>query len=250
MNYLASITDFFKSPKWATNLLLGAVCILIPVVGPLVLIGWHVGALFGARDHRDFVSYPEFDFSNFGKYLERGLWPFLVSLAAAFIMVPLMWIIMIVPIMLIAVVAPEQHGHSSGAGEAVAAVVMVLMFVLIFALIMAANLILRPLMIRAAITQDFAKAFSFKFIKDFLSRVWLETVLSTLFLVVCAPFLIAAGFVVVCVGIYLAAGLMTFIQWHLDRQLYDLYLARGGEPVEMSAKLMDGPPPPPPVLAA
>ena len=37
MNYSASVTDFFKSPKWGMNLLLGAVSILIPIV----IYTWH-----------------------------------------------------------------------------------------------------------------------------------------------------------------------------------------------------------------
>lgn len=41
MNYNSSISDFFTSPKWLPNMLLGAVTILIPLVGPLAIGGWH-----------------------------------------------------------------------------------------------------------------------------------------------------------------------------------------------------------------
>jgi hypothetical protein len=47
---------------------------------------------------------------------------------------------------------------------------------------------------------------------------------------------------VFCVGIYFAIGLLMFSAYHLDRQVYDLYLARGGEPVPVSPKLRDAPP--------
>ena len=103
MNYAASVSDFFKSPKWMMNLLLGGVCVLIPIVGPMVVLGWLITG-FWARQDENFETFPDFDFSHFGKYLERGLWPFLVafvaSMAMSIVMVPLVWILMI-PTMLI-----------------------------------------------------------------------------------------------------------------------------------------------------
>src|SRR6187455_3196366 len=86
MNYTASISDFFKSPKWGMNLLLGGVCILIPLVGPLALGGWHITG-FWARKDQDPAKFPDFDFNQFGKYLERGLWPFLAGVIVALVLV-------------------------------------------------------------------------------------------------------------------------------------------------------------------
>ena len=71
MNYMASISDFFKSPKWLMNLLLGGVCCLIPIVGPLVLMGWLITGFWAREDQRP-ETFPDFDFNQFGKYLERG----------------------------------------------------------------------------------------------------------------------------------------------------------------------------------
>ena len=89
MNHTASVSDYFKSPAWVKNCLLGGVCILIPVIGQLVLSGWLITG-FWARGNDDNPStFPRFDFQNFGKYLERGLWPFLVSLVAGLLLVPI-----------------------------------------------------------------------------------------------------------------------------------------------------------------
>ena len=103
MNYTASVSDFFKSPKWMMNLLLGGVCVLIPIVGPIVVLGWLITG-FWARQDENFETFPDFDFSHFGKYLERGLWPFLVAFVVgvglSIVLVPLVWILMI-PAMLI-----------------------------------------------------------------------------------------------------------------------------------------------------
>src|SRR5688572_8519488 len=95
MNYLASFQDFFKSPKWTTNLLLGAVCSLIPFVGPMVLMGWLLHGFWGRSDERA-ETFPDFTFDNFGKKLERGLWPTLVGLVGAVVVAPIAFIVMIV----------------------------------------------------------------------------------------------------------------------------------------------------------
>ena len=82
MNYTASVGDYFKSPKWMMNTLLGGVCVFIPLIGPIVIKGWLITGFWGRDDERP-ETFPDFDFNNFGKYLERGLWPFLSRWSAA-----------------------------------------------------------------------------------------------------------------------------------------------------------------------
>ena len=84
MQYMDSIKRFFRHPKWGMNLLLQTVCMLIPIVGPIVLQGYHVGGLTRQFQNPD-AEYPEFDFNRFTVYLGRGIWPFLVGLVVGFI---------------------------------------------------------------------------------------------------------------------------------------------------------------------
>lgn len=244
MNYIDSIGDAFKSPKWLPNLLLAAVCILIPIVGPIALMGWHIGALFGRRDHGDFVNYPEFDFGRLGTYIGRGVWPFLVSFVAGLIMVPVVWVVMFAFLAssgaLVSGTQGGQHAELQG-GLAMAGMIGMFLFITVFVIVF--NMLLKPLTIAAAITQDFGAAFNFQFIKTFIARTWIELILSTLFTCIAAMVLMVAGAMVLCIGMYLSVGLITFMQWHLDRQLYDLHLARGGPPLLLSPKLNDAPPP-------
>ena len=81
MNYTASVSDYFKSPKWMMNTLLAGLCVFIPFIGPIVIKGWLITGFWGRDDERC-ETFPDFDFSNFGKYIERGLWPFLVTLVS------------------------------------------------------------------------------------------------------------------------------------------------------------------------
>ena len=92
MKYLASITDFFKPQKWGMNMLLGAVCILIPMVGPIILNGWAITQLWSRGDDENPSEYPPFDFQYFSKYLMRGLWPFLVQMASSLVITPIIMI--------------------------------------------------------------------------------------------------------------------------------------------------------------
>jgi Protein of unknown function (DUF4013) len=108
MRYKASITDFFKTPEWRSNLLLGAVTLLIPLVGPVVLGGWHITCLW-ARGNRE--DLPAYDFQYFGKYLERGLWPFLVGLVTSLVLVPVMMVLMLVFFLMIPLTAPMNGGE-------------------------------------------------------------------------------------------------------------------------------------------
>jgi len=87
MNCLTSITDFFESPKWMMNLLLAGVCFLIPIVGPMVVIGWLITGFWGRPDQSP-RTFPDFDFNLFATYIERGLWPFLVGLVASLVLIP------------------------------------------------------------------------------------------------------------------------------------------------------------------
>ena len=233
MNYTASVSDFFKSPKWMMNMLLGGVCVLIPFIGQIVLKGWLITGFWGRADER-YESFPDFDFSHFGKYLERGLWPFLVTLVASMAMGIAVAIFLVPLSMIMALVSGGSHDHSC-----IGAFMGLIMMFVYFIIVAAAFCILSPLVLRASITQDFGQAFNFPFIKRFLALVWKELLISSLFCVVVAAVLAGVGLLALCVGVYFATVLIYFSWMHLQKQLYALYLSRGGEPVPLSPKLHD-----------
>jgi hypothetical protein len=242
MNYTASVSDFFKSPKWMMNLLLAGVCGFIPIVGPMVIKGWLVTGFWG-RDEGRPETFPEFDFNKFMTYLERGLWPFLVALVGSFAIV-IVAAVVIVPIMVgFSFLAPA---NDSAGGDAVAAIMLAFVVVAYLRDALAMMLLLTPLTVRAALMQDFAPAFSFGFLKRFLALTWKESLLASLFLAFAGLVSAFAGALLLCIGMYFAVGLISFCGEHLHKQLYRLYLSRGGDPVPVSLKLWDGPPPPPP----
>ena len=52
----------------------------------MVLMGWLLTGFWGRNDDRP-ETFPDFDFDNFGKNLERGLWPTLVVRRRALVLV-------------------------------------------------------------------------------------------------------------------------------------------------------------------
>lgn len=261
MNYPASLTDFFKSPKWGMNLLLGAVTCLIPVVGPIVVTGWLITIFWARGEDNDPTRMPPFDFQYFTKYMERGLWPFLVNLVAGLVIsvVPLL---LLLPLLTSGMMGAGAMAEGPHGLEHAAAATFFMTFVSVMMLSavlgLASALVLVPLTLRATITQAFGPAFDAGFVWSFIRLMWLELLLCGCFMFAVTLVLSMLGVVTCGIGIFAVMPLMTFVWQHLLKQLYQLYLRRGGEPVPLSPQLNDlpppfpasQPPPPPPILPA
>lgn len=243
MNYIASVSDYFKSPKWMMNTLLAGLCVFIPFVGPIVIKGWLITGFWGREDERC-ETFPDFDFSNFGKYLERGLWPFLVTLVSGLVLGVVLSVFIVPVVMVITLMMPTDNGTAGGCAAALLFAVMMVFYVVMVAALM---LVLTPLTIRASMIQDFGQSFDFAFVKRFISLTWKEIVLSSLFLMAASIILVCVGALALCIGMYFATVPVYFCWVHLHKQLYALYLSRGGEPIPLSPKLREYPPPAPAV---
>jgi hypothetical protein len=125
---------------------------------------------------------------------------------------------------------PAVTGNPSSQPSQLVFVIGIIAFMV---LMFAVQILMAPLLLRAGLSQDFASAFSLPYLKDFLSRVGIELVLSFLFLLVTAPFIAALGILALCIGIYAATVVIYFAQYNLYYQLYELYLARGGTPIPL-----------------
>ena len=242
MNYLDSVKDFFRSPKWGMNILLGGVCMLIPLVGQIVLSGWNITQLWGQGDQRDPTKLPEFSFNHFVKYLTRGLWPFLVQLVLGLVLAIVIVMVAVLCFFIIAALAAAM-----AEAAALAFIVLLLIGIPIYLILMISlNLILIPLTLKATLTQKFSTAFDLSFVKSFLSNVWKEIVVTALFMFVLGiAFTIATLIVLIPTlgfGVYFLMPIMAFAWQHLVKQLYVLHLERGGIAVTQSPKLNDLPP--------
>ena len=242
MNYLQSYRIWFDSPKWWQTLLAGVVCVLVPIMGPIVLLGygfeviesWHRGRQKG---------YKEFDLNQLVKYMLRGLWPFLVQLVFSLPVGLFFGVAYLVGIFTVL----QPQGSRPPPPSRIFAFFGTFYGALFLVSVLLAVVIV-PLMVRAGLAQSFPAAFSLSFFRDFLARTWKETILAELFLVVSGIVVMFAGLLVLCVGIYPAAALISLARYHLYYQLYELYLQRGGTPVPLKEELLEAQPAGPRVL--
>jgi hypothetical protein len=116
-------------------------------------------------------------------------------------------------------------------------------FALLFGLVIqvAANMVLIPMELRAGLMVDFGAAFSWPFIRDFLSRTWKPTLLAMLFLVVSGTVLVFAGILVFGVGMYIAVALIGFARAYMLYQLYEEYLRQGGQEIATPLEAVEYP---------
>jgi hypothetical protein len=233
MQYMRSFHFVFENPKWITNVLFIGLCLLstgiIPVIGQLVATGYQFEVL-EALHRRPGSPYPDFDTNRLLDYLVRGFWVFLVGLLIAVVAVPILG-------GLLALVFAVGAAAVAVAGEEGAAIAAIVMIPIGFLVLMAASLALGivsiPFSLRAGLLQDFGDAFDFGFAKQFVRNTWKEMALCLLFLMVAALLLMFVGMAMLCVGIYFTMSITVLMHAHLILQLYELHLARGGDPIPL-----------------
>jgi hypothetical protein len=229
LDYGAMYGVVFASPNWFLNILLGSVCFfLIPIVGPIVMLGYRYEALEQVlRDPNRRV--PDFDFGRFGEYLSRGIWPFLVGLVAGLLWVP------VIVVMYLAFLA--GLAFAVGLMEDNAPLLLIPMVFAFYAGLMLAivfmAIALVPLTLRAGLTRDFGRAFDLAFAIRFLKLTLWESVLGFLYLYITGIFITMFGLLLLCIGVYPAGLVMFLAQGHLELQLYQIFLSRGGDPIPM-----------------
>jgi hypothetical protein len=236
MEYMRAYNFIFENPNWAMNVLWGFLCIIstvfIPVVGQLLFLGYVYETIEGLYLTRG-TRYPDFDLNKFGDYIMRGLWPTVVQLVVGMLLA-----VVIVPLVFVGLFAVAFAADAAGndLGGVVAAIGFFLWFLLVIGAVAVMNLFVMPLALRAGLSQDIGEGFKFGWAKDFVSKVWLESILAALFLMVTSLIAMALGALALCIGMYAAMAVVFLASGHLNYQLYCLYLARGGEPIPLKSK--------------
>jgi hypothetical protein len=225
MQYMRSLQFIMDRKNWMTNILMCGVCMLVPIVGPIVFIGYLfevIDALMRDPEHKD---YPDFDFNRLTEYLSRGIWPFLMRVVLGLIIgLPLALIMFVLMIAGVAIAASTKT-------PAILLVFYLLMFVVILVVSVLSALVTLPAGLQAGLGREFNLSRVLPFVKDFNKRVFKEMLLAMLFLVAIALAAEFVGLLLFCVGIYFTIAAVIMAQHHLEFQLYQLYLERGGTPI-------------------
>lgn len=219
---LRSLSFVFENPNWLANVLYTGLCLLsasvIPVLGQLVVIGYQF-EIITALHTRSTSTYPNFETDRLGYYLTRGMWPFLSRLV-----VFLAFVLILLAVSPLAFWVAFQLGGGIGAALALATAPLWML---------ALAVCTTPCWLRAGFTQNLGLDLAFA--RDFFAKTWLVLVLSSLFSLAVNLVLLFVGFSIFCVGGYFTMAFASLMQAHLTWQAYEIYLARGGEPIAVPA---------------
>ncbi len=221
-----AIKSIFNGPNWQMNLLWLTLAAVLQsfIVGSIFLFGYGA-SLLRARAGLPDRNSPDIDSNRLGDYFMLGLWPFLVYLVASMVLSVIIMIPLMICLVILMVIASQM-------GDAGGIVVTIFSMLLFFVVSIPMAILLGPIAIRAMICQDFQKSFDIGWCVSFIKLTFREVAISTLLFLVMGTGIYLAGFAMFCVGIFPAIGLLSGAAMHLLSQWYELFLSRGGEPVQ------------------
>ncbi|MBS0203545.1 MAG: DUF4013 domain-containing protein [Planctomycetes bacterium] len=218
-----------ENPNWMQNVLLVAVCNFIPIIGPLLIQGYQFEVAESLLYEKRRRTYVDFTFDRFTDYLVRGVWPFLVALIGAIVLMPVMIVGWFASILILGLIGGAV---GNDAGGILVGLGMGTMFFLLMLLMIGFNILMIPLTLRAGYSQDLGRALDLTFARDFLRLMWKDCLIAMLFLMISSIPLMLVGFLLCFVGVYFTIAIFMMAQAHLlDYQLYAIYLSRGGTPI-------------------
>jgi signal transduction histidine kinase len=227
MHYFRSYGFMFKSPNWMINMLIIILSFIVPIVGPIVAIGYFFAIIEHMHRRGSDETYPDFDFNRLTSYLLPGLWPFLAEFLLSLPLLIYIFAAYIGVLFMALGVDKKQFDPELMVAISIGLAAVGLLLIVITALVRI------PIYLKAGLQQEFAAAFSWAFYWDFMGRVGVQTVLLLLFEMFTAPFIAFAGMLLCFIGIYPANAMIIFGQHHLLYQLYQVYLREGGTPIPL-----------------
>jgi hypothetical protein len=224
VSVIAALKFPFQGADWTNNLLIGSVFYLVPLVGPFALMGWHAEILQRhVRGHPQPV--PKLDFSDLSHYLGRGAGPFVVTLVY---MMPIMF----VTYLMLAVAIGVAVGVAHAVREPVIAIPLcALIGILCYLLMPLPAVLLQGSMTRAELTEDVGASLSPGPVFAYAGKTFGKAYVSSLLFGFAILPLMLLGYAMCIIGLYPALSIISMASLHLRWQLYQHYLAAGGEPI-------------------
>jgi len=234
-DFMGAFKFLLSDANALNNLLIGAVMNIIPIIGPITLMGWHC-EIVQRLIKRHPRPIPKLDFSDFLYFLGRGVAPFVVVLIATLPITLLVMFLMFVLMFGLALVGSTMHQQN---GEPPAALIfggIGIAFLLFFMLMLVINVVVMSALTRAELTEDIGKSLSFSHIWAYAKATWKDVIIAYIVFLPLATIVMFGGMLVVFVGIYAAIIFINVTYVHLRWQIYERYLSRGGEPIPIQTK--------------
>ncbi len=234
LDFLGAFKFLFQDANALNNILIGAVMNLIPILGPIVLMGWHCEILQRlVKGHPKPI--PKLDFNDFLYFLGRGVAPFVVTLIATLPMTLIVLVLMFAGMFGAALLGSALRLNEPGK-EFLLFGGLALGFLLFFLLMIFFNIVVSAALVRAELTEDIGKSLDLGRVWRFARATWKDFLVAYLVFIPVAMIVMFAGMLVVFVGIYAAIILINVAYVNLRWQVYMRYLARGGEEIPIQTK--------------
>jgi hypothetical protein len=220
MQYGKAFTFAIKKPgKGLQNILLGVVCLFIPIVGQIVWLGYRGGVASDLDEDPDLLYHRDFDFNKFSDYLGKGVWQFLAQLLlGCLLMIPYV-------AMFIGMFTVGQND------PAMFAIVMLGGYGLMFVFVVLGTFFIWPLELYAALSEKVSVGRAFSFAGQFARVMWWEMLVALIVYFFLSFLTMGLGLLACCVGVYPAVAVMSLAEVHILVQLYHVYLEKGGTPI-------------------
>lgn len=244
MDYRGGLQAMYNNPNWLAQVTLIGLCYMIPVVGPIVVMGYvFEAAAYMHKTNRD--SFPDFSFGRFGPYLSRGVGPFLVGILFLFIHIP----VYIAEVLVLGLVggllieAISSIDPQSGGLRATVSISVNLFITVVIGIVHSIiNIYQLALMIRGGLSGDFAESFRFSFCLEYAKRAGGATfnaIMFTGYLTFCLMCFAAIGMWSAGLSVLAAIGIYSLACAWLAFQLYREYLTEKGAPFRVKCEIID-----------
>lgn len=222
----------FESPKWFLNVLLPAlISAFLWVVGQIVVTGYLFECLEDQLRTPRF-GYRDFELNRFVEYMKRGVFAWLAYFLCSMLGVGLAMMVYF-PLFFTAVglIASGDEVWKVAGGFLLA-----LAYLVYFTLLIIVSVAPTPFILRVGLTQNLREFAEWRWALSFLRKLLPELVLSVMVTSVCMlPFAFLS--VLICIiGPIVLTGLYYLIGLRILQQLYELFLARGGEPIPLPVR--------------
>jgi len=230
MDYKSPYTYFFSKPSTGTtNVLWGSLAFfsasLIPVVGQVMWLGYQAEVLDELERDPEIRRHSDFTFDRFSEYLSRGIWVFLMQLIAG-LFTAFLCLLAVIPGLILSI--QQQSPVFVLAG-----------YLVMVPMLLIGTLFTWPLTMHVQLTGRFRFGAALGFTGQFLKSLWGQLLVTLMLHFFVSLILVSIGLLFCCVGMYPAIVIVAMAQDHFMVQLYRIYLAEGGTPVEETLRGAD-----------
>jgi len=227
IEYLRGFKAIFNDPNFKNNILIGSVHLIIPIVGPMVLMGWYC-EIMQRLMRRHSRPIPRLDFSDFGFFLGRGVTVFLVAFLLSLPMVFVIYFFLFSSAFLVGYMSQQRLPDVALIGFA-----GIFGFALILMVFLPAVVMINAAVTFAELSEDFGRSLDFSKMWAYSRLTW-KKVLVSMFVYIPVTFAFFLGGAILCyIGIYPAMFLVNSSYVFLRQQIYQYALSQGFPPVEL-----------------